>query len=117
MEKPVLKFWSHDLNRPLVDKVHTHPYWQMEYIIQGAGTRVFDRNDMPVELKNGMFVLIPPLVPHRFSRIGTGTETCSFKFTFSGGNPEGDILLYSGGLHLCGIAGIRGRNTAALPAP
>ena len=75
MEKPVLKFWSHDLNRPLVDKVHTHPYWQMEYIIQGAGTRVFDRNDMPVELKNGMFVLIPPLVPHRFSRIGTGTET------------------------------------------
>ena len=43
MEKPVLKFWSHDLNRPLVDKVHTHPYWQMEYIVRGGGTRVFDR--------------------------------------------------------------------------
>ena len=89
----------------------------MEYIIQGAGTRVFDRNDMPVELKNGMFVLIPPLVPHRFSRIGTGTETCSFKFTFSGGNPEGDILLYSGELPFFRWLGGEAERLVAAPLP
>lgn len=117
MEKPVLKFWSHDLNRPLVDKVHTHPYWQMEYIVRGGGTRVFDRNDAPVELKNGMFVLIPPLVPHRFARIGEGTETCSFKFTFAGGNPQGDILLYSGELPFFRWTGGEVERLIAAPLP
>ena len=32
MKKPVLKFCSHDVNQTLADRLHAHPYWQMEYI-------------------------------------------------------------------------------------
>ncbi len=82
MKKPHLKFLSHDVNLPLADREHSHPYWQLEYVAGGVPVQLVDAGGGRTEVSPRMFVLIPPLTPHRFIRAGGGTETYSFKFTF-----------------------------------
>lgn len=81
MKKPVLKFCSHDVNQTLADRLHAHPYWQMEYIAGKSSIRLCDRNGECGEVRPGVFVLIPPLTPHRFLRSGKGTESYSLMYS------------------------------------
>ena len=96
MEKPHLKFLSHDVNQSLADREHSHPYWQLEYVAGRLPVQIRERSGQSHEVSPGVFVLIPPLTPHRFIRAGEGTETYSFKFTF---DPEptyaGEIRFYA----------------------
>lgn len=95
MKKPVLKFCSHDVNQTLADRLHAHPYWQMEYIAGKSSIRLCDRNGECGEVRPGVFVLIPPLTPHRFLRSGKGTESYSLKFTWDAEAPGREIHRYS----------------------
>ena len=95
MKKPVLKFCSHDVNQALVDRLHAHPYWQMEYIAGKSSIRLCDRNGECGEVPPGVFVLIPPLTPHRFLRSGKGTESYSLKFIWEAEAPGQEIHRYS----------------------
>ena len=95
MKKPVLKFCSHDVNQALVDRLHAHPYWQMEYITGKSSIRLCDRNGECGEVPPGVFVLIPPLTPHRFLRSGNGTESYSLKFIWEAEAPGQEIQRYS----------------------
>lgn len=85
---PKLEFFSHECGVPLHDRMHNHPYWQLEYILDGKGISLSDETGKRHTAGSEIFILIPPLAEHAFERTGNGGEVYSYKFSL----PPGENL-------------------------
>jgi len=71
---------------------HSHPYWQLEIVVQGAGAlELGDHPSMP--LVAGDLVFVPAWVRHRFNYFRKAKESWSFKFDVESESPGRPALI------------------------